>query len=54
MISSLKVKDLKAELQKKGRRMTGNKDVLASRLKEAIVANVPVSKEASFVPREAA
>jgi hypothetical protein len=30
MISSLKVKDLKAELQKKGRRMTGNKDVLAS------------------------
>ena len=30
MISSLKVKDLKAELQKKGRGITRNKDVLAS------------------------
>ena len=33
MISSLKVKDLKAELQKRGG-VTGNKDVLASRLKQ--------------------
>ena len=33
MISSLKVKYLKAELQKRGRGVTGNNHVLASRLK---------------------
>ena len=39
---SLKMKELKEELRKRGRSMVGKKGVLQDRLREAILLNVPV------------
>jgi hypothetical protein len=42
-VGRLAVKELKDELRKRGRSVTGKKNELAARLVEAVVANVPVS-----------
>jgi len=44
-IDSLKVKDLKEELRKRGRLNAGKKAELQARLREAIINNVPVAVE---------
>ena len=50
---SLKVIGLKEELKKRGIPTAVKKDVLAERLREAIVANVPVSEAVGAVSQEA-